>query len=186
MTDQPGSKATKKNETGSPKTGEPLSIAVGRIRRPHGVIGEVIFEPYPEYSFKLKKGQALLVGKQREAYTILSVRKMDRNFLIAFDGLTDCDVVGHLRNQIVYARESDLRVKEDGSSYPHEVLGMKVIDESGKEIGNLREVMLTGANDVYVIVTSDEQEILIPAIESVVIKVDPQNKTMTIRPPIWE
>jgi 16S rRNA processing protein RimM len=186
MTDQTSNKTTKKNETGSPVMGEPLSIAVGRIRRPHGVVGEVIFEPYPEYSIKLKKGIVLQIGRKKEVYTVFSVRKMDRNYLIAFEGFNDCDVVSHLRNQIVYLKESELKHRDNGGSYPHEVLGMKVIDESGKVIGELREVMLTGANDVYVIITPDEKEVLIPAIDSVVIKIDPQTKIMTIRPPIWE
>jgi 16S rRNA processing protein RimM len=95
-------------------------------------------------------------------------------------------MVSHLRNQIVYLPESELKKRVDGGSYPHEVLGMKVVDETGKPIGNLREVLLTGANDVYVVETPEGEEVLIPAIESVILKVDAASKTMTVRPPEWE
>jgi 16S rRNA processing protein RimM len=186
MTDRPERKSASKNETGSPKTGEPLSIAVGRIRRPHGVKGELIFEPYPEYAVTLKKGKVILVGKRKEAYSIRSVRSMDRNFLISFDGLEDLNDVELMRNEVVYLRQSELMAREDGSNYPHEVLGMNVIDEKGNAIGLLREVLLTGANDVYVVVTPEDEEILLPAIESVILKVDAEKRIMTVRQPVWE
>lgn len=186
MTDHPGSKAEKKSETGSPRPGEPVSIAVGRIRRPHGVKGEVIFEPYPEYSITLTKGKVIRVGKDKKPYTIQSIRSMDRNFLISFEGLGDCDLVSLLRNQVIYLDSSELKVREDGGSYPHEVLGIKVVDEMGKHIGTLHEVLLTGANDVYVVNTPEGEEVLLPAIEEVVLKVDREAKVMTVRLPIWE
>jgi 16S rRNA processing protein RimM len=186
MTDHPGSKATKKVESGSPKTGEPLLIAIGRIRRPHGVKGEVIFEPYPEYAVSLKKGNVILIGKKSEAYTIRSIRSMDQNLLLSFDGLDDCDVVAHLRGQLVYVNRSELRARENGGNYPHQVLGMTVVDEAGKTIGTLHEVLLTGANDVYVVLNSEEEEILVPAIDSVILRVDAEKKMITVRLPIWE
>jgi 16S rRNA processing protein RimM len=186
MTDHPGSIAVKNNETGSPRSGEPVSIAVGRIRRPHGVKGEVIFEPYPEYSITLDIGKVILVGKGKKPYTIQSIRGMDRNLLISFKGLDDRDLVSLLRNQIIYLDSSELKVREDGGSYPHEVLGIKVVDEMGKQIGILHEVLLTGANDVYVVTTPEGEEVLLPAIDEVVLKVDGEAKVMTVRLPIWE
>ena len=186
MTDHPGSKQTQKSKKGSPTTGEPLSIAIGRIRRQHGVKGEVIFEPFPEYSVELEKGKSIQIGKKQETYSIRSIRGMDRNFLIAFDGLEDCDQVAFMRNQIVYVSSSELKGRTGGISYPHQVLGMAVVDEDGKAIGILHEVLLTGANDVYVVMTPEDEEILLPAIESVLIKVDSEKKTITVHLPVWE
>ena len=67
MINHSGSAGNKEIESGSPKSGEPLLIAIGKIRRPHGVKGEVIFEPYTEYSVVLKKDKVILIGKKREA-----------------------------------------------------------------------------------------------------------------------
>jgi 16S rRNA processing protein RimM len=173
-------------KSGSPQSGEPLSIAVGKIRKPHGVKGEVVFEPYPEYSITLKKGKVILIGNKKEAYSIQSIRNMDRNYLITFDGLDDCDKVSHLRNQIVYVAMSQLETPPAGKFYPHQILGMQVIDEEGNSIGLLEEVLLTGANDVYVVKKENDEEILLPAIESVVLKVDSEKRVITVRLPIWD
>jgi 16S rRNA processing protein RimM len=177
----------KVRKSGSPQSGEPLSISVGKIRKPHGVMGEVVFEPFPEYAVVLKKGEILLVGKKKDPYTIRSIRKMDQNYLIAFQGLDDCDVVGHLRNQLVYFKPEQLEALPTGKHYPHQVLGMQVIDEQGESVGRLVEVLITGANDVYVVKKEGtDNEILLPAIESVILKVDSDKKVITVRLPIWE
>jgi 16S rRNA processing protein RimM len=186
MTDHPDGKEIKQSKSGSPKTGEPLSIAIGRIRRPHGVKGEVIYEPYPEYSFSLNKGKMIMIGKKKEAYSIRSIRSMDRNSLIAFDGLETCDDVAFMRNQLVYVSTSDLKERGGGEKYPHQVLGMTVVDETGKKLGVLEEVLLTGANDVYLVKTPEDEEILLPAIASVIVKVDAEKKTITVHQPVWE
>ena len=100
MTKHQGFTEDDAQKSGSPQSGEPLSIAVGKIRRPHGVKGEVIFEPYTEYAVKLKKGNTLLIGKKREVYSIRSIRSMDQNYLISFDGLDDCDMVRSITQSI--------------------------------------------------------------------------------------
>lgn len=182
-----GSTDEKVRKSGSPQSGEPLSIAVGKIRKPHGVMGEVVFEPFPEYSVVLKKGKAILVGKKKEIYTIRSIRKMDQNYLIAFDGFNDCDAVGHLRNQLVYFKTEQLEDLPKGQHYPHQVLGMQVIDENGEIVGRLVEVLITGANDVYVVKSEgNENEVLLPAIDSVILNVDSEKKVITVRLPIWD
>lgn len=187
MTKNQGFTEEKAKKSGSPKSGEPLSISVGKIRRPHGVKGEVIFEPFPEYSYTLKKGQVLLIGKKKEAFTIRTIRSMDQNFLISFDGLDDCDKVGLLRNQLVYFKPDELDILPEGKHYPHQVLGMSVIEEDGQLVGRLEEVLITGANDVYVIKREKgDEEILLPAIESVIINVDSEKKVITVRLPIWD
>ena len=186
MTMNQGSIDEKVRKSGSPQSGEPLSIAVGKIRKPHGVMGEVIFEPFPEYPVVLKKGKMILVGKKKESYTIRSIRKMDQNYLIAFDGLNDCDVVGHLRNQLVYFRAEQLEALPKGKHYPHQVLGMQVIAENGENVGRLVEVLITGANDVYVVKSESESEVLLPAIDSVILNVDSEKKVITARLPIWD
>jgi len=174
-------------QTGSPKSGEPVLIAVGKIRRPHGVKGEVIFEPYPEYAVRLKAGKMVFVGKKKEAYSLRSVRSMDQNFLIAFDSLNDCDQVGHMRNAVLYLQSTELNRPQKGTHYPHEVLDMQVVDESGKLLGTLEEVLVTGANEVYVIKKAEEdEEILLPAIEDVILAVDEEKRVITVRPQIWD
>jgi 16S rRNA processing protein RimM len=64
--------------------------------------------------------------------------------------------------------------------YERDLIGMSVIDENGAEIGELRSVLKTGANDVYC-VNGEAGEILIPAIKQCVEKVDTAGRKMTVR-----
>ena len=176
----------KNKQSGSPISGEPLLIAVGRIRRPHGVKGEAVYESFPEFSFHLKVGKTVFIGKHRQELIIRSIRKMDQNHLISFEGFEDCDSIGFMRNVEVFISEKDLSSRGENKHYPHQVIGMTVVDEKASRVGILQEVLLTGANDVYVVVNERDEELLLPAIESVVLKVDQENRVMTVRLPIWE
>ncbi len=61
------------------------------------------------------------------------------------------------------------------------------MDETGKIIGTLVEVLVTGANEVYVIKNAeDEEEILLPAIKDVILSVDEEKRVITVRPQIWD
>jgi 16S rRNA processing protein RimM len=187
MKENQGFTEDKVHQSGSPYPGEPSCVCVGRIRRPHGVKGEVICELYPEYPVKLKKGMVLLIGKKKEAYSIDAIRQMDRNYLLHFDGLADCDAVQNLHNQLVYTNSERLEAAPEGKHYPHLVLGMKVFDENKNYLGKLVEVMLTGANDVYIVkLDEDSEEILIPAVDSFIVSVDDEKKEMIVNRPIWD
>jgi 16S rRNA processing protein RimM len=187
MTENQGFTKDHAHTTGSPHPGEPSCVCIGRIRRPHGVKGEVIFELYPEYPVKLKTGTVLLIGKKKEAYSIDAIRKMDQNYLLHFDGMADCDAVQTFRNQLVYLHAEHLEEAPEGRYYPHQVLGMRVFDENGNYLGKLVEVMLTGANDVYMVkLNEDSEEILIPAVDSFIVKVDDEKKEMIVNRPIWD
>jgi 16S rRNA processing protein RimM len=128
----------------------------------------------------------VFIGKKKEAYSLRSVRSMDQNFLIAFDSLTDCDQVSHMHNVEVFIQSTQLNRPSKANHYPHEVLGMQVVDEQGLVLGSLVEVLVTGANDVYIVKNAEEEETLLPAIETVILKVDEEKKVITVRPPIWE
>ena len=63
--------------------------------------------------------------------------------------------------------------------YKYELVGLQVIDDAGNVLGNVTEVLETGANAVYV-VKNDETEILLPAIPDVILKVDMESKIITV------
>jgi 16S rRNA processing protein RimM len=73
-----------------------------------------------------------------------------------------------------------------GKYYHFQLLGMTVVDENGYPLGILTEIIETGANDVYLLIDETGKEILLPAIEQVVLDVDIQNRLMRVRPQMWE
>ena len=87
-------------------------------------------------------------------------------------------------NTLVHVKADKLPDLPDGEYYHHEIIGMKVLLESGEVLGTVKEIVETGANDVYVVtsVTGDKKEILIPAIDEVLLEIDVSSKQMKINP----
>ena len=111
---------------------------------------------------------------------IESVKFLKQMVLLKFKGLDSMNDVERLRKASLYvARENAVRLGRD-EYFMADLIGLKVQDESGTEIGCVRDVMETGANDVYVIDLTDGRELLLPAIKQCVLKVDVEAGVMMI------
>lgn len=172
--------------TGSPQVGGPVYLAIGKLQRTHGVKGELVLDVLTDFPQRIKVGRQVFIGNQHKEYVIASVRPNGNTLLVGFEGLIDCDQASIVRNQLVYIRTEDAQVLPEGEFYHHEIEGMSVFDETGKLIGLISEVLITGANDVYVVASDSGDEILIPAIKSVVISIDRKERKMVVRLPEWE
>jgi 16S rRNA processing protein RimM len=157
---------------GSPTAGEPAFIAVGKVRRPHGVTGEFVVEIYTDFPERLKPGKVLYAGEKHNPVTIRSERVHAEGLLMAFEGYSTPEQVGRFRNQILYIPKAERSDLPEGEFYYDELLGLRVVDETGNLLGELTEIMETGANDVYVVTDSKGKELLLPAISEVVLDID--------------
>jgi 16S rRNA processing protein RimM len=172
--------------TGSPQPGEPVFLAVGLLRRPHGIEGEILMEVLTDFPERLRSGKLVYVGEDHKPMRITHKRSQDRAMLLNFAGIDNPEVAGTLRNLRVYIKADALPELPEGQFYHHQLLGLKVIDEAGLEIGLLTEIIETGANDVYVATSVEGKETLFPAIESVILGVDLERNEMKVRLPDWE
>lgn len=171
--------AEHKEPSGSPD-GEPVYLAVGFIRRPHGVQGEMVMDLHTDFPERMKSGRKLLVGEDRRPLTLASVRSHQAALLVKFKGIDTPEAAGELRNQWVYIKSSEAPKLPDGKIYQHELFGFQVVDENDQPLGKLVEILETGANDVYVVRAESGREILLPAIPSVVLETDPARRVMRV------
>jgi 16S rRNA processing protein RimM len=171
--------------TGSPNSDEPTFLVVGKLRRPHGVKGEIMMDVQTDFPQRLRRGKKLFIGPERNPQVIRSVRSTNNALLISFDGFEDCDQVGVLRNLEVCVQASGLPTLPEGEFYFHQLIGLRVVDEAGKLMGTLSEILETGANNVYVVREAEGKESLIPAIDEVIRKVDLERGEMVVRPQVW-
>lgn len=172
--------------TGSPPPGEPVFLAVGKLRRPHGIHGEILMDVLTDFPERLMAEKTVYLGDEHRPLRITYLRSQDRAILISFEGYEDSDQAGTLRNQIVYVRSDALPDLPAGEYYHHQLLGLKVIGEDGTDLGFLSEILETGANDVYLVVSPEGQETLLPAIESVILGVDLETRMMRVRLQEWD
>lgn len=172
--------------SGSPQSGEPAFLLIGRLRRPHGVHGEIVMEVLTDFPERIVAGKTLYCGEHYQPQAVDTVRKITEGLIIHFAGYATPEQVAELRNQWVYIPAADAVQLPAGSYYHHQLVGLKVLDRaSGLEIGVLTEILETGADDVYVVSQPDGKELLIPAIESVVAAIDLSTQTMTINLQEW-
>jgi len=173
--------ADKKRPAGPPTAGGPAFLAVAKVRRPHGVHGEMVVEIYTDFPERLQPGKMVFVGTGKKQLTITSQRSHNEGLLLGFEGITTPEEAGWYRNQFLSISASDAHELQEGEYYFHDLLGLNVTDESDRSLGTLIEIMETGANDVYVVKGAAGTEILLPAIPDVVLSVDLAAKIMKVR-----
>jgi len=171
--------------TGSSSPGEPVFLAVGRLRRSHGIQGEILMDILTDFPERLRKGKTVFVGDAHEPMRIENLRGHDRELIIHFEGITTPEEVVRLRNAHVFVKTSELPRLPEGEFYHHQLIGLTVVDEAHKTLGTFDSILETGANDVYVVKTPEGKDLLFPAIEEVVLGVDLEKREMTVRPPEW-
>ncbi|MFN3331184.1 MAG: ribosome maturation factor RimM, partial [Caldilinea sp.] len=116
---------------------------------------------------------------------IAAVRPHKEFLLIRFEGVEDRNAADQLRGLWLFIDENNAAELEEGAYWIHDLIGLHVIDEDAVELGELVDVLITGANDVYVVRLADgvqrQQELLLPAIPEVIKAVDLDKGVMTVR-----
>jgi 16S rRNA processing protein RimM len=168
-----GEDAELNQAAGSPVSSEPAFLVVGKLRRPHGLRGEILMEVITDFPERLRKGVKVYVGDEKSPMQIRSRRVHGQGLLMGLEGYSTPEEAGELRNQLVYVSAHDRPPLPEGEYYHHQLLGLRVITEEGLELGLLHEILSTAANDVYVVrpqpgAEGVPAEILLPAIESVI------------------
>ncbi len=171
--------ADTKNAPGSPD-GEPVYLVVGFLRRAHGLQGEMIMDLHTDFPERFRSGRKLFVGEEYKVMTVESVRSHAKGMLIKFKGIETPEDTAQFRNQWVYVKASEIPALPEGQIYQHELFGFKVVDENENPLGELVEIIETGANDVYVVRDESGKEILLPAIPSVILDLDPIRRLMRV------
>lgn len=171
-----------KSLTGSPQPGEPVFLVIGKLRRSHGVRGEIIMDILTDFPERLKSGMTVFVGEEYKPYMIKTWREHQKGLLVSFADFTTPEAVGILRNQMVYIKTSGLPALPEGEYYHHQVIGLRVVDESGVELGRVTDVIATGANDVFVICQESGVEFLLPVVDEMVLNIDLEKGEICARP----
>ena len=164
---------------------QPLEIrylAIGRIVRAHGIRGEVSMTVLTEFPERFETTKQVYLGNEFEAipYTLLGHRWNKQNLLLRLEGITDRTQAEQLRNQYVQVPVEDAVPLPEGEFYLYQLVGLKVVSLSGELLGYIVDVLETGANDVYVVETIDQKQLLLPATDDVVKVIDLDQGQMTV------
>lgn len=175
--------ALQDKNTGSPNQGEPVFLMIGKLRRAHGIHGEILMDVSTDFPERLHPGKAIFVGEQHKPCKIENLRWANKNIIIKLCDVNTPEEIVQYRNQYIYISSEDLPELPDGEFYHHQLLGLMAETEDGTPIGIVKDILETGANDVYVIETEAGKEILLPAIFDVILSYDLDAGRLIVRLP---
>lgn len=149
-------------------------LQVGVISSTHGVRGEVKVFPTTDDVKRFKKLKKVILdtGKEQLPLEIEGVKFFKQFVILKFRGIDNInDIEKYKGKSLLVDREHAVKLKKD-EYFIADMIGMDVFTEDGELFGALKDVMETGANDVYIIEMSDGKEVLVPAIKQCILDVD--------------
>ena len=155
---------------------------VGVISSTHGVRGEVKVYPTTDDVKRFKKLKEVILdtGREQKLLEIETVKFFKQFVILKFKGIDSInDIEKYKGKSLLVDREHAVKLKKD-EYFIADMIGMRVVTEDGQAFGILKEVIETGANDVYIIDTKEHGEVLVPAIKQCILDVDIENSTMRI------
>lgn len=157
-------------------------LQVGVITTTHGVRGEVKVFPTTDDPARFKKLKDVILdnGKVKKDLEIENVKFFKNIVILKFKGLDNINDVERFRQaKLFVTRENAVELEED-EYFIADLIGIKVTSDGGEELGIIKDVLQTGANDVYVIAKENTPDLLVPAIHDCVLAVDVEAQTMTV------
>lgn len=157
-------------------------LQVGVISSTHGVRGEVKVFPTTDdvTRFRQLKKVYLDTGREMLPLEIQNVKFFKQFAILKFKGINNINDIEKYRGKSLMIDREDAVDLDEDEYFIADMIGMKVCTEDGSEFGTLKDVMETGANDVYIIDSLEHGEVLIPAIRECILDVDMDEERMTI------
>jgi len=129
----------------------------------------------------LSAGRKIYLGPDRTPRTVRSLRSHGENYLVLLKGTADRTGADRYRGAVIYVRSDSAPPLPLDVYYNWQIVGLEVHTEGGETLGKIAEILQTRANDVYVVRNEGGEELLLPAIESVILNVDLDAKRMLVR-----
>jgi len=157
-------------------------LQVGVISSTHGVRGEVKVYPTTDDVRRFKKLKSVILDTGRGYLTleIESVKFFKQFVILKFKDIDNInDIEKYKGKSLLVDRANAVRLRKN-EYFIADMIGLKVFTEDGEEFGTMKDVLETGANDVYIIDSLKHGEVLIPAIKQCILNVNIEEGTMTV------
>ena len=157
-------------------------LQVGVISSTHGIRGEVKVFPTTDDPNRFKKLKKVILETKKEKLSleVQGVKFFKQFVILKFKGIDNInDIERYKHCPLLIERENAVPLEEN-EHFIADMIGMQVVTEDGEVFGILKDVMETGANDVYIIDSKAYGEVLLPAIRECILDVDEEECKMTV------
>jgi 16S rRNA processing protein RimM len=155
-------------------------LAVGQVSSAHGIRGEIRVHLLTDDPRRFDRLAHVWLGTadtdEPTPWPLESYRLHKGRALLKLRGCDDRSTAETLRGYLVQVPIEQAIPLEEGEFFEHQVIGLQVWTSAGEHLGHVEEIIYTGANEVYIIRSAHagQADILIPAIEEVVLEIDPR------------
>lgn len=154
-------------------------IAVGQVMGAFGPRGDVRVQPFSDQPDRFRTIKRVFIGDELVPARILGRGVHGQGITLRLDCVTTRDRARQLFGSLLYVPEAEAVALPPGEYFIHQLIGSTVVTNDGGPLGEVVEVLRTGANDVYV-VRGPQGELLVPVIPDVVTSVDVATRTITV------
>ncbi len=157
-------------------------LRVGVITSPHGLRGDVKVFPTTDdvNRFRKMKKAYIDTGKEKMPVNVEQVRFFKNMVILKFKELNRIEDCEAYRNKdILVTRDQAVKLAPD-ENFIADLIGLKVVTDKGEDFGNVKDIMQTAANDVYVIEGLNGKEYLFPSIKECILDVDLDAGVVTV------
>lgn len=157
-------------------------LQVGVITTTHGVRGEVKVFPTTDSAERFLELDYVLLdtGREHRKLEIVGVKFFKNLAILKFKGIDNINDIEMYKGKSLWIPREEAQQLEEDEYYIADLIGMDVLLEDGTYFGSLKDVMETGANDVYVVTSQEHGEVMLPAIGDCIKDVDVEENKMTI------
>ena len=158
-------------------------IVIGKIVNVVGLKGEVKVYSYAEEPDRFERIEKIFLGTEEKntEYAVTKVRYKGDMVILTLDGVTDRNAAEALKGSMVLMDESDLEELPEGVYYIKDLIGMKVVSDSGVELGTLKDINTNTAQRVYEVARPGKPDILIPGVDEFILDTDMDNRVITVK-----
>lgn len=157
-------------------------MQVGVITQTHGIKGEVKVFPTTDDVSRFKKLKEVIMdnGRERLNLEIEGVKFFKQYAILKFKGYDSINDIEKYKSAKLYVtRDNAVKLKKD-EYFIADLIDMEIVTEDGEYFGKMKDVLVTGANDVYIVTREDGTEVLLPAIKECVRNIDMEQGRITV------
>ncbi|MDD4049252.1 MAG: ribosome maturation factor RimM [Clostridia bacterium] len=160
-------------------------IKVGQIINTHGNKGGLKIYPLTDdvkRFFELKKVH-IKISEVYSIFTLETVKINKELIILTLEEISDMNEAEKLKNHYLEIPIDEVRPLPEGSFYIFQLVGLEVY-EGDKYMGKIKDVLKPGANDLFVVETPENKEIYLPALKSVITRIDFDCKRVDVKIPL--
>ena len=165
----------------------PHFLILARVLRPHGVRGDLSVQVLTDFPERIAQLDVVHIGRDPDQpdrmtqhHVMRAKRAKNDQWLLHLEGVETREDGDLLRGQYICVSLTDAVPLEDDEVYLFQVMGIAVHTKDGQHLGRVTDFIETGANDVYIVRGDLYGEVLIPAIQGVILDINVETGIMTV------